>query len=66
MDELIKLVQEKVGLPEDQAKVVVDLVVDYIKAKLPDSLASQVDSLLKGEGPDLGDMMKKGLGGLFG
>ncbi|NPA06257.1 MAG: HU family DNA-binding protein [Chloroflexi bacterium] len=66
MDELVKMLQEKVGLSEQQAKMVIDLVLDYIKAKLPDSLASQVDSLLKGEGPDLGDLMKKGLGGLFG
>ncbi len=64
MDELVKLVVQKTGLPEDKAKVAVETVVDYLKKKLPAPAASQMDALLKGGG-GVGDMAK-GLGGLLG
>jgi len=66
MDELVKQIAEKTGLSEEMARKVVDVVLDYLKKKLPDSLAQQVEGLLKGESPDMGDMLKKGLGGLLG
>jgi len=65
MDELVKTVSEKTGLSEDMAKQVVGVVLDYVKDKLPDSIAGQVDSFLEGKGPDLGSLTG-GLGGLLG
>ena len=50
MDELIKLVSKKTGLPEDKAKVAVQVVVDFLKKKLPAPVAGQIDSVLKGGG----------------
>jgi hypothetical protein len=64
MEELIKLVSQKAGLPEDKAKVAVETVITFLKGKLPAPVASQIDGLLGG-GTQPGDMLK-GLGGLLG
>ncbi|MCC7360740.1 MAG: hypothetical protein IT317_14760 [Anaerolineales bacterium] len=63
MEELIKLVSEKTGLPAAQAKVAVETVLGFIKQRLPEPLAGQLDGLLAGGGA--GDMLG-GLGDLFG
>jgi uncharacterized protein (DUF2267 family) len=66
MDELIKLVTEKVGISEDQAKQAVETVMGFLKDKLPEPIGSQVESALSGgELPDVGGLSKT-LGGLFG
>jgi hypothetical protein len=67
MDELIKLVSQKTGLSEDMAKVAVDTVVGYLKDKLPDPIAAQIDGVLGG-GSDVSDLgnVAQSLGGLFG
>ena len=65
MNELIKLVSKKTGLPEDKAKVAVQVVVDYLKKKLPAPVASQIDTVLKGGG-GIADSIKGGLGGILG
>ena len=64
MDELIKLVAQKTGLPQDKAKLAVDTVVIFLKTKLPSSIAGQIDALLAGGG--LPDNLTQGLGGLLG
>lgn len=64
MDELIKLVSQKTGLPEDKAKVAVDTVIGFLKERLPAPLASQLDNVLGSSGPGQG--LAKGLGDLFG
>ena len=64
MDELVKLVSSKAGISEAQAKVAVDVVIDFLKDRLPEPLDSQIENLLEGGG--LPDDMLKGLGGLFG
>lgn len=46
MDELVKLVQQKTGISEAQAKQAVETVVGFLKEKLPPALAGQVDGLL--------------------
>jgi len=71
MDELVELVMEKTGLPEDQAKQAVETVIDFIKERLPDPIAGQVDAALEnesvvGQAEQLLDKGAKGLGGLFG
>jgi hypothetical protein len=65
MDELVKMVVDKVGISEAQAKQAVEVVVGYLKDKLPEPLAGQIDGVLKGDVSGLGDMAG-GLGGLFG
>lgn len=50
MDELVDLIAANTSLNKKEAKVVAKLVVDYIKEKLPAPFASQIDSLLEGEG----------------
>ena len=64
MDELVNLISEKTGLPEKQARQAAEVAVDFIKDKLPEPIAGQVDNLLEGDGLSSGLM--KGLGGLFG
>ncbi len=80
MNELVQLVQQKTGLSEDMAQKVVDTVTGYLKAKLPEPMASGLDSLMAGNAgaedgggaPDGGGMMDKaksmvaGLGGMLG
>ena len=71
MDELVELVMEKTGLPKDQAKQAVETVVDFLKDRLPDPIAKQVDAAVKNEAMmdqagQLLDEGAKGLGGLFG
>lgn len=67
MDEVVKLVSEKTGLSEDMAKVAVEVVVGYLKDKLPQPIAGQLDGILSGAGggEGLGDLAQ-GLGGLLG
>ncbi len=67
MEEVVDLVSKKTGLPEDTARTAVETVLRYLKDRLPDPIASQVDRVLEGgEIPgDLGDLAE-GLGGLFG
>jgi hypothetical protein len=64
MDELVRLVQQRTGLPEDKAKLAVDTVVNYLKGRMPAPLAAQVDAALKGSG-NIEDVAK-GLGGMMG
>jgi hypothetical protein len=64
MDELIKLVSDKAGISEKNAKVAVETVLSFIKERLPEPIAGRLDDLLEGGG-DVGDVLK-GLGGLFG
>ncbi|NPA26449.1 MAG: HU family DNA-binding protein [Chloroflexi bacterium] len=68
MDELIKQLSQKVGISEEQARMALNVVLEYLKDKLPGPIAEQVEGLFKdgGDGPDLGGMLKKGLGGLLG
>jgi len=64
MDELVKLVAQKTGMPQDKAKVAVDTVINFLKKKLPPTIAGQLDTIMAGgKTPD--DLMK-GLGGLLG
>jgi len=64
MDELIKLVSQKTGLPQDKAKVAVETVVNFLKQKLPPNIAGQLDALLSGG--NIQDNLTKGLGDLLG
>lgn len=79
MDDLIKQIQEKTGLPVDKAKDVIETVVGFVADKLPGPIGDQVKGFLGGDtgggdagGEDEGGLMDKakdalgGLGGLLG
>jgi hypothetical protein len=64
MQELIKLVSQKTGMNDEMSKVAVDVVLDFLKKKLPAPVAAQVDAVLGGEG-NLGAAANL-IGGLLG
>lgn len=60
MEELVALVSQKTGLSRDASAEAVEVVLDYIKKKLPKPVAAQVDAVLgAGSAADA-------LGSLFG
>ena len=63
MDELVKLVAQKAGISQEQAKTAVEFVIGFLKQKFPAPLAGQIDAILSGGG--LSQDALKGLGGLF-
>ena len=65
MDELVQYVTEKTGLSEDQAREAVEAVLAYVKDKLPEPIAGQVENLLGGSGLDV-EGLTQGLGGMLG
>lgn len=62
MDELVKLVAQKTGLSEAQARLAVTTVLDFIKQRLPAPIASQVDAVLNNPAGGIAGAV----GGLFG
>lgn len=64
MDELVKTVSEETGLPEDQARQAAEVVVNFLKEKLPAPIAGQIDSALENENVVKGaeEALKKGIG----
>lgn len=67
MEELIKQVMKKVGLSEDLAKKAVETVLGFLKDKLPQPIAGQVDAVLGGGdvAGQAGELLE-GLSGLLG
>ena len=65
MDELVKMVASKVGIGEAQAKQAVEMTLAFLKDKLPEPIAGQLDAALEGDVSGLGDLAG-GLGKLFG
>jgi hypothetical protein len=72
MDELIKQVTERTGISEQQARGAVDTVLGFLKTRLPEPLAGQLDGLVSGAGGAAGGLADKagdllgGLGGMLG
>ena len=72
MNELVQLVMQKTGLPQDKAQELVNAVVTHLKGRLPDAVTSHLEAFLSGDGGQaggLGDTAKAaiaGLSGLFG
>ncbi len=64
MEELVALVVEKTGISEKQAEMAVEVVLKFVKGKLPAAVSGQIDNLLEGKG-DLG-AAAAALSGLFG
>jgi hypothetical protein len=68
MDELVELIQEKTGISKTQASQAVDVVVKFLKDKLPKPIGGQLDAVLKNEDVmgQVADVAEKGLGALGG
>jgi len=67
MEELVKLVSEKAGISEDQAKQAVQTVVGYLKQNLPAPIAGQIDGFLASGDVAKGAAQLTGMvSGLFG
>ena len=46
LNELVSLVVKKTGIKDDQAKIIVGIVLDFLKKKLPAPVAGQIDALM--------------------
>jgi hypothetical protein len=74
MNELVQILMQKTGLPQDKAQEIVNTVVDHLKARLPAPIASHLDSILASDGSsgelaaieEKAKAMMAGLGGTFG
>lgn len=71
MDELVQQIVQRTGIPEDKARMAVQVVAGYLEKRLPGPVASQISAQLGAGGASssgagaLGDAAK-GLGGMFG
>ena len=70
MEELIKQVAQRTGISEAQAQTAVITVLGFLKGRLPEPIAGQLDSFLGGGGGadpgGLGGAAGSVLGGLGG
>jgi hypothetical protein len=67
MDELVGLVAQKTGMPPEQARTAVETVLGFLKTKLPEPIASQIDGLVGSSGGSgITGNLPGGLGGLLG
>lgn len=69
MNELIEAITSRTSLNAQQAQEVVQVVLDFLKTRLPGPLAAHLDSLLAGGGSAGGDVLgaiEGGIGSLFG
>lgn len=67
MDEIVKAVAEKTGMPADQVRPVVQAVIGELKQRLPAPIAGQLDGLLgTGGAGQMLDQASSLLGGLLG
>lgn len=72
MDELVRMVTQKTGISEAQARQAVEVVLNQLKQYLPGPIGSQLDGLMSGNKglkdlSSMGDALKGGdLGGMFG
>ncbi len=68
MENIIKMVSQKTGISEAQAKTAVETIVAFLKEKMPAGIGSQVESFIQGGGAtaDLAGGLKDKIGGMFG
>jgi len=46
MEELVNLIVKKTGIPKETAQTVVNIVIQFLKDKLPDTFDALVDKVL--------------------
>lgn len=66
MDQLVKMVQDRANIDESQARTAVDTVVGFLKDRLPDPIAAQIDGVISGSGSaEGGDSPMDQVSGMF-
>jgi hypothetical protein len=50
MNELVNMIVTKTGIPQATAQTIVNMVVDFLKKKLPAPVGAQIDGLLNNQG----------------
>jgi len=68
MENIIKLVSQKTGISEAQAKTAIETVVSFLKDKMPGGVGAQVESFITGGVGSLGGIaggLKDKVGGAF-
>ncbi|MFM1561883.1 MAG: hypothetical protein ACKJSK_21465 [Roseibacillus sp.] len=63
MDELKKRLMEKVGLDEEKSQDAIEVVLDFIKEQLPETLRGMVDGFVSGDDDNPLDAVKGFFGG---
>ncbi|NTW04196.1 MAG: DUF2267 domain-containing protein [Oscillochloris sp.] len=66
---LVQLIQEKAGISEEQAQTAVNTVVAFLKERLPEPIAGQLDGFVTSDISGATEQLSNlaaGLGGLFG
>jgi len=66
MDELVRMVSERTGIPEDTARNAVQVVLGFLKDRLPAPIAGQLDAIIGGSGGDAAGGIAGGLGSILG
>lgn len=66
-EQLIQVIMSKANLSQEQAENAINAGIEFIKTKLPEPLAGQVDNFLGGDGDSSASGgMLGGLGGMLG
>lgn len=65
MEELIKQVTERTGISPEQAQTAVTTVLGFLKTRLPEPIAGQLEGFLGGGAGAVGDVAG-GIGGAAG
>jgi len=65
MQQLIDQVTQRAGIPQDKARAAVDTVVGYLKERLPQPVASQLDGAISGQSGSGGGIAQAAKG-MFG
>ncbi len=69
MNELINQITQRTGISQNQAQQTVQIVVEFLKPRLPGPAASQLDNFVRGQGAQSGQGMGNIMGqaqGMFG
>ena len=66
MNEIVQMVVQRTGVPEDKAREAVQVVLEHLRSRLPGPIASQLDSYIQGGSQQnqggtggIGDLLKK-------
>jgi nucleoid DNA-binding protein len=51
MDELVQQIASATGISQEQAREALQMVVDFLDAKLPPQVAEQIDAVLSSNAP---------------
>jgi NAD-dependent DNA ligase len=62
MEELINKVSQRTGISADKARSAVETVIEHLKAKLPSSVSSHLDSVVSGKGGGVAERAEEILG----